>query len=54
MQRVQQNVQNIREVLLIQDILSELGVDEVRNQFLAGENGAIQLSEDDFTLLDKL
>jgi len=42
----------IREVLIIQDMLRQLADETVRNDFLAGTNGACKLEESDLELLD--
>ncbi|VVC91611.1 unnamed protein product [Leptidea sinapis] len=44
----------IREVLLILDCLEQMGVSEVREDFLNGTNGAVKLPEEDLKLLDDL
>lgn len=44
----------IREVLIIQDVLKQLTDETVRNDFLAGTNGACKLEESDLELLDLL
>ncbi|XP_055314162.1 caprin homolog isoform X2 [Sitodiplosis mosellana] len=48
----QNETSKIREVLIIQDILNVLKDESVRNEFLAGTNGACKLEESDFELLD--
>lgn len=45
--RSQQELSKIREVLLVQDALQQLGNDTIREDFLFGRNGAATLSEDD-------
>lgn len=50
----QNETSKIREVLIIQDILTQFKDDAVRNEFLAGTNGACKLEESDFELLDAL
>lgn len=44
----------IREVLIIQDVLSQLTDDAVRKDFLTGASGACKLEENELTLLDQL
>lgn len=48
----QSEISKIREVLIIQDILTQLQDESVRNDFLAGTNGACKLEESDFELLN--
>lgn len=48
----QSETSKIREVLLIQDVLGQLRDDNVRNDFLNGNNGAVKLDEDQLALLD--
>jgi caprin-1 len=43
----------VREVLIIQDTLSHLKSDEVRQDFLAGTNCATKINADDMNLLEK-
>lgn len=50
----QSETSKIREVLIIQDMLRQLADETVRNDFLAGTNGACKLDENDFALLDLL
>lgn len=50
----QNETSKIREVLIIQDILAQLKDESVRNDFLAGTNGACKLEENDLELLDSL
>lgn len=50
----QNETSKIREVLIIQDILTQLKDESVRNEFLAGSNGAFKLEESDLELLDAL
>lgn len=44
----------MREVLLIQDALMNMGTQCVREDFLTGKNGAVKLSEEDLKYLDSL
>lgn len=41
-------------MLLVQDCLSQMGSDKAREDFLAGTNGAVKLTEDDLKYLDNL
>lgn len=50
--RKQSETSKIREVLLIQDLLIQLRDDNVRNDFLNGNNGAFKLDEIQLALLD--
>lgn len=54
MERMQQDIAKVREVLLIQDALMNMGTDAAREDFLAGTNGAVKLTEDDLKYLDSL
>lgn len=42
----------VREVLIIQDTLINMGTDSARGDFLNGKNGAIKLSEEELKHLD--
>ena len=44
----------IREVLLVQDALNQMGQDNIREDFLLGQNGAANLTDADLKLLDDL
>lgn len=50
----QNEVNKIREVLLIQDILNLLTDNEIREDFLNGTNGACRLEQKELDVLDKL
>lgn len=50
----QAELARLREILLVQDALNQMGSDSVRDDFLHGRNGAAQLSENDLKLLDDL
>lgn len=52
--RGQSELAKIRDVLLVQDALAQLGREEVREDFLAGRNGAAALTQTDLNLLDEL
>ncbi|XP_034934962.1 caprin homolog [Chelonus insularis] len=54
LERVQHDIAKVREVLLIQDVLMNIGDNAVRNDFLAGVNGATKLSRKDLKFLDDL
>ncbi|XP_053974649.1 caprin homolog [Hylaeus anthracinus] len=53
-ERMQQDIAKVREVLLIQDALMNMGSECVREDFLAGKNGAVKLSEEELKYLDSL
>lgn len=53
-ERMQQDIAKVREVLLIQDALMNMGTESVREDFLTGKNGAVKLSEQDLKYLDIL
>ncbi|KAL3267289.1 hypothetical protein HHI36_011420 [Cryptolaemus montrouzieri] len=50
----QAELARLREILLVQDALNQMGNEAVRDDFLHGKNGAAQLSEADLKLLDDL
>lgn len=50
----QAELARLREILLVQDALTQMGCDSVRDDFLNGRNGAAQLTEADLKLLDDL
>ncbi|XP_057341648.1 caprin homolog isoform X3 [Microplitis mediator] len=52
LERMQQDTAKVREVLLIQDVLINIGGEVVREDFLAGANGAAKLTQDDLKYLD--
>ncbi|XP_063231087.1 caprin homolog isoform X2 [Bacillus rossius redtenbacheri] len=54
LERAQQDLTKIKEILVVQDVLQNMGQDNVREDFLAGRNGAVQLTEDDLKYLDDL
>lgn len=43
----QAELARLREILLVQDALNQMGNEAVREDFLVGRNGAAQLSEND-------
>lgn len=53
-ERMQQDIAKVREVLLIQDTLMNMGSESVRDDFLGGINGAVKLTDDDLKCLDDL
>ncbi|CAH0560846.1 unnamed protein product [Brassicogethes aeneus] len=50
----QAELARLREILLVQDALNQMGTENVRDDFLNGKNGAAQLTESDLKLLDDL
>ncbi|XP_049809832.1 caprin homolog isoform X1 [Schistocerca nitens] len=54
LERAQQEHAKVKEILLVQDVLQSMGQDTVREDFLAGRNGAAQLTEEDLKYLDDL
>lgn len=50
----QGELNKIREVLIIQDVLSSLEEDEVRQDFIKEQNGACKVEESELEVLDKL
>ncbi|XP_015123600.1 caprin homolog [Diachasma alloeum] len=54
LERTQQDIAKVREVLLIQDILNNIGAEVAREDFLSGSNGATKLTEEDLKFLDDL
>jgi len=44
----------IKQVLVIQDILQNMGTEQAREDFLHGQNGAAQLTDGDLKCLDDL
>lgn len=50
----QAELARLREILLVQDALNQMGNENVRDDFLNGRNGAAQLTECDLKLLDDL
>ncbi|XP_031782494.1 caprin homolog [Nasonia vitripennis] len=54
LERMQQDISKVREVLLIQDTLMNMGAQGVRDDFINGVNGAIKLAEEDMKYLDDL
>ncbi|XP_028143558.2 caprin homolog [Diabrotica virgifera virgifera] len=52
--KYQAELARLREILLVQDALNQMGNETVREDFLQGRNGAAQLTESDLKLLDDL
>lgn len=52
LEKTQQEIAKFKEILVIQDVLANMGQDNVREDFLAGRNGAITLTEEDLQHLD--
>ncbi|CAG9861727.1 unnamed protein product [Phyllotreta striolata] len=52
--KYQAELARLREILLVQDALNQMGNENVREDFLQGRNGAAQLTETDLKLLDDL
>ncbi|KAK7862622.1 hypothetical protein R5R35_005658 [Gryllus longicercus] len=53
-ERTQQELAKIKEILLIQDVLQNIGTESAREDFLQGRNGAAQLTEEDLKYLDDI
>lgn len=45
--KYQSDLARLREILLVQDALNQMGNENVRDDFLNGRNGAAQLTESD-------
>ncbi|XP_058806976.1 caprin homolog [Phymastichus coffea] len=54
LERMRQDIVKVREVLLIQDTLMNMGAQGVRQDFINGVNGAVQLAEQELKFLDDL
>lgn len=52
LEKTQQEIAKFKEILVIQDVLANMGQDNVREDFLAGRNGALTLTEEDLQRLD--
>lgn len=52
LEKTQQEIAKFKEILVIQDVLANMGQDNVREDFLAGRNGAVTLTEEDLQRLD--
>ncbi|KYN15307.1 Caprin like protein [Trachymyrmex cornetzi] len=53
-ERMQQDIAKVKEVLLAQHVLISVNTDSVRDDFFHGKNGAIKLTEEEFKYLDNL
>ncbi|XP_011869682.1 PREDICTED: caprin homolog isoform X2 [Vollenhovia emeryi] len=53
-ERMQQDIAKVKEVLLTQQILISINTESIRDDFFHGKNGAIKLSEEEFKYLDSL
>ncbi|KAG8234941.1 hypothetical protein J437_LFUL015509 [Ladona fulva] len=54
LERTQQEISRVKEILVIQEVLLNVGQETVREDFLAARNGACQLTEEDIKSLDDL
>ncbi|XP_063233679.1 caprin-1-like isoform X3 [Bacillus rossius redtenbacheri] len=52
LERTRQDITRIKEILLVQDVLENMRKEEVRKDFLCGQNGAVRLSEEALDNLD--
>lgn len=52
LERHANDLSRIKQVLLIQNALNQIGTDAVREDFLSGQNGACQLADSDLQLFD--
>ncbi|CAL1279425.1 unnamed protein product [Larinioides sclopetarius] len=53
-ERQQQELQRIKEIMVYQDLLNGMGGDDVRQDFLEGNKGAVKLTEEELNSLDEL
>ncbi|GFR25819.1 caprin-1 [Trichonephila clavata] len=53
-ERQRQEVQRIKEIMVYQDLLNSMGGDDVRQDFLEGNKGAVKLTEEELNSLDEL
>ncbi|XP_011708095.1 PREDICTED: caprin homolog [Wasmannia auropunctata] len=53
-ERMQQDIAKVKEVLLTQHVLVSVNTESIRDDFFHGKNGAIKLSEEEFKYLDSL
>ncbi|XP_037795513.1 caprin-1-like [Penaeus monodon] len=51
-ERFQEEVNRVKEILKIQEVLHQMGQEEARTDFLAGTNGAVQLEPENINQLD--
>lgn len=54
LEKNQQDLAKVKEILVVQDVLQSMGQESVRKDFLAGRNGAALLGEEDLKYLDDL
>ncbi|XP_054719925.1 caprin-1-like isoform X2 [Uloborus diversus] len=54
LERQQLELQRIKEIIVYQDLLTSMGGEDVRQDFLNGTNGAVKLSEEELNSLDEL
>ncbi|GFW59931.1 caprin-1 [Trichonephila clavipes] len=53
-ERQRQELQRIKEIMVYQDLLNSMGEDDVRQDFLEGNKGAVKLTEEELNSLDEL
>ncbi|GFS40479.1 caprin-1 [Trichonephila inaurata madagascariensis] len=53
-ERQRQELQRIKEIMVYQDLLNSMGGDDVRQDFLEGNKGAVKLTEEELNTLDEL
>jgi len=53
-ERQQSEIRRIKELLAVQNLLDSMGAEDVRADFMAGQKGAVKLSEADLDKLDEL
>ncbi|KAK8740475.1 hypothetical protein OTU49_002929 [Cherax quadricarinatus] len=53
-ERQQEEINKVKEILKIQDVLQQMGQEEIRADFLAGTNGAVQMPAENLDSLDIL
>ncbi|KAF8786339.1 caprin-1-like isoform X2 [Argiope bruennichi] len=54
LERQQQELQRIKEIMVYQDLLNSMGGDDIRQDFLEGNKGAVKLTEEELNSLDEL
>ncbi|XP_035233301.1 caprin-1-like isoform X2 [Stegodyphus dumicola] len=54
LERQQLELQRIKEIMVYQDLLNSMGGEDVRQDFLNGNNGAVKLTEEELNSLDEL
>jgi len=52
LEKNQQDLAKMKEILMVQDVLHSMGQENVRKDFIAGQNGAALLGEEDLKYLD--